>query len=346
MRDVFVRPADLHNETGWALQDSSIIDVDMEAETLGQGLETTTHEDGPETSILEDGPKTPKKTRRKKTDVISPHFGHNAEAKKSTKAPAGTKSIIAIPPLSSPTFGLIQEEFAFEPFKLIVAVIFLNQTRSSTMGIPALRLVLSKWPTVESFASANIEELRPLVKHLGFGTRADTLIAIARKWQHNPPVKNRRYRTKTIHYPYQNAGKEIRPAEVLSDDDPRVGAFEIAHIDGLGPYAWDSWRIFCRDVLRGVASGFNGEDADDGASFEPEWKRVSPGDKELRAFLRWMWLREGIFWDPETGEKLLASEDLMRRAEGGQAQLLGWDEEKALLVGSTAAGSGSGSFLG
>jgi len=36
--------------------------------------------------------------------------------------------------------------------------------------------------------------------------------------------------------------------------------------------------------------------AEDGKMFEPEWMRVVPKDKELRAFLRWKWLKEGWNW--------------------------------------------------
>jgi len=51
-----------------------------------------------------------------------------------------------------------------------------------------------------------------------------------------------------------------------------------------------------------------------GDSFEPEWKRVQPSDKELRAFLKWMWLKEGIAWNPDSGEKTIASVDILEAA--------------------------------
>lgn len=84
-----------------------------------------------------------------------------------------------------------------------------------------------------------------------------------------------------------------------------------------GPYALDSWRIFCRDVLRGVATGWNGENSKQ-EGFQPEWMRVLPEDKELRAYLRWMWLKEGFVWDPYTGEKEVAGPELVRAAMGGE----------------------------
>jgi methyl-CpG-binding domain protein 4 len=64
--------------------------------------------------------------------------------------------------------------------------------------------------------------------------------------------------------------------------------WEIAHIPGIGAYALDSWRIFCRDRLR--LEG--GEEI----GVEEEWKRVVPNDKEVRAFCRWKWAKENVRW--------------------------------------------------
>jgi hypothetical protein len=63
-------------------------------------------------------------------------------------------------------------------------------------------------------------------------------------------------------------------------------AWEIGHLT-QGPYALDSWRIFCRDVLLGRSEHWTGKGSEPG--FQPEWMRVLPRDKELRACLRWMW---------------------------------------------------------
>lgn len=143
--------------------------------------------------------------------------------------------------------------------------------------------------------------------------RALTLLSLAKTWEMDPAQKGLRYKTSS--YPDAEASKGIAHDEVLSDDDLREGAFEVGHLPGLGPYAFDSWRIFCRDKLRDLADGWNGEGA--GSDFEPEWKRVLPKDKELRAMLQWMWLKEGFVWNPRTGEKDIASEELLLKAEEG-----------------------------
>jgi hypothetical protein len=213
--------------------------------------------------------------------------------------------VIKAPPLSSPTFGIIQEELASNPFHLLIAVTLLNKTRA-TVALPAFRALVARWATPAALAAADPRELEERLRPLGLQTRrARTLLALARDWLADAPRLGARRRT--LGYPFAGAGADVGRAEVLGDGDPRAGALEVAHLRGLGAYAWDSWRIFCRDVLRGVATGWNGEGAaaagGEGA-FEPEWKRVQPMDKELRAFLNWMWLKEGLAWDPDTGEKV------------------------------------------
>ena len=134
------------------------------------------------------------------------------------------------------------------------------------------------------------------------------------------PVKGMRWRT--LHYPVKGDGKAYKANVAVEEDTEAIaGALEIGHIPGCGPYAWDSWRIFCRDVLRGVATDYNGQNADAGELFEPEWQRVLPLDKELRATLRWMWLREGWIWDPLTGQKRMATNEEMEAAVRGQMEM-------------------------
>ncbi|TDZ29910.1 Pyroglutamyl-peptidase 1 [Colletotrichum spinosum] len=88
-------------------------------------------------------------------------------------------------------------------------------------------------------------------------------------------------------------------------------AWEMGHFT-QGKYALDSWRIFCRDELLGRAKDWNGGGA--APNFQPEWMRVRPDDKELRACLRWMWMREGWEWDPVTGEKTVLREEMRKAA--------------------------------
>jgi hypothetical protein len=93
-----------------------------------------------------------------------------------------------------------------------------------------------------------------------------------------------------LHYPDRGHGLDVKPGEILELGDEREG-WEIAHLPGMGPYALDSYRIFCRDRLREVEEG------------EPEWKRVLPLDKDLKPYLKWRWAQDGWDWDELTGKR-------------------------------------------
>ncbi|QDS67628.1 hypothetical protein FKW77_004344 [Venturia effusa] len=259
---------------------------------------------------------------KRKTAKASSFF--DTPSPKKPRPAAGTVSCIDVPPLSDAVFGLVQEELAHDPFQLLVAVIFLNKTRGK-YAIPVFREVIEAYPTPQALENADSATLSDMIKPLGlFNQRAATLVDLARVWNLHPPTKGRRVMTPK--YPKSDSHKGIDPMEVLGDDDAREGALEIGHLPGIGAYAFDSWRIFCRDELRAVATDWNGGGASE-EDFVPEWKRVLPKDKELRAYLRWMWLKEGVKWNPLTGEKDIASAELLRAAELGG---LDWDEVDAM----------------
>lgn len=245
-------------------------------------------------------PKTPKL----KLPKISPYF---------PKVPAEPESCLPFPPTDAPSFGLIQEQLAHEPFKLLLATIFLNRTRGG-VALPVLFKVFARYPTIDAMAAADLSELVSMIHCLGFqNQRARKCIALARFWQTDPPVKGKRYRK--LHYPNKLDGRDVGRDECVDDEDPR-SAWEIAHLPGVGAYSLDSWRIFCRDELRGLADDWKGTGAST-KGFVPEWKSVLPQDKELRAYLTWMWLKEGWVWDRHTGDLTPASEKMLRAARKG-----------------------------
>lgn len=254
--------------------------------------------------------------KRKPMPRISPYFQSMPSPSQSPAA----ESCLPFPPISAPTFGLVQEQLAHDPFRMLIATIFLNRTRGG-VAIPVLFNFFDRYPTIEAVANASIKDVVDSIRCLGFqNQRARKCVELARTWLEKPPTKGRRYRK--INYPRKGDGHDVGAEEVIGDDadDPRV-AWEIAHLRGVGTYALDSWRIFCRDELRGLAKDWMGTGAEGNGDFEPEWKRVLPTDKELRAYLTWMWLKEGWIWDPETGQRTRASEEMMRAArKGGYAR--------------------------
>lgn len=290
--------------------------------------------------------KTPAK--RKAGLTKSPYFPH------AHKARPQFLSTLPFPPLHLPHFGLMQEKLAHDPFRLLLATIFLNKTPGQR-AMPVFYELMARYPTPEALADAKQSDVTALIQCLGFqNQRAAKCIAMARTWCERPPKRGKRYRK--LHYPCKGDGRDIKEDEVLGDEDELLDlgedaadddeaavkksnkrvAWEISHLPGIGAYGHDSWRMFCRDQLRELSSGWNGEDpprntrnnnknhkthnhnndTTNSPPFEPEWKRVLPLDKELRAWMTWMWMKEGWVWDKETGQRSRAPEELMALAQG------------------------------
>jgi methyl-CpG-binding domain protein 4 len=186
-------------------------------------------------------------------------------------------------------YGIIQERIHTSLYALVVQAILWNQTHGLTAR-PILFHILTMYPTPLSLSQAHPKEMIAMLRPIGLqNIRALRLIALGQAWVGAPPCKERRYRK--LHYPSQGCGTNVKPGEVLRLEDERQG-WEIAHLPGMGAYALDSFRIFYRDRLRGVGSA----DGD-----EPEWKRVVPKDKDLKAYLKWRWAEDGWNWDETTG---------------------------------------------
>ena len=272
---------------------------------------------------------TPRRIQKITAPTVSPYFAKSVQKRiKKTESPyfpspsatspkASDKlSCIPFPPLQATSFGLVQEALAHNPFRLLLAVIFLNKTRGH-VALPVFYELMERYPTPADLAAANLDDVVEIIQGLGLqNQRAATCINLAKAWLERPPERKKRYRV--LHYPKKGDGKDIKTGEIIAEGDERVG-WEIGQLPGVGAYAIDSWRIFCRDELRGLTSGLAKELTSEAkeADVEKEWARVLPLDKELRAYLRWRWLRNGWEWDPVTGERKRADEDAMAKADKG-----------------------------
>ena len=242
------------------------------------------------------------------------------------KPPHKQISCIPFPPLSSTRFGLVQESLASHPFHLLIAVIFLNKTRGA-VAMPVFYTFIARFPDPASLAAAEQTVVVSYFQNLGLqNQRAKKCIALAKAWLEHPPVRGKRWRR--LHYPMLGNGKDIKSSEepIADEEEDARMAWEVGHLPGIGAYGIDSWRIFCRDDLRGLGPsvlpelGDGGEEARkmiEEEEIKREWTRVVPTDKELRAYLRWRWLRLGWEWDPKTGERRRAEEKVVREAESG-----------------------------
>ncbi|KAK8089107.1 hypothetical protein PG997_004068 [Apiospora hydei] len=276
--------------------------------------------------VLRSSTCTPKRTNSSKFFESIPKASSPTKAK-SLRPPKGTVSALPFPTLSAPRFGLVQEELAGDPFRLLIAVTFLVKT-SGKAAIPVFRRLMDKFPGPGALAEARASEISAMIKHLGLSVvRTAQIQKFARIWLEKAPAKGVRYGVKN--YPRAGDGSEIRAGEEVSaeeHDDSRTSAWEIGHMT-QGPYAIDSWRIFCRDVLLGRAQDWKGKGRE--GEFQPEWMRVLPQDKELRAYLRWMWMLEGWAWDPATGDKEVLSEQLRSAVNEGR---VAWDNTGNLTI--------------
>lgn len=262
--------------------------------------------------------------------VFSPYFSTPSSTPIRTspkRPPAGRVSCVPFPRLSSSFFGIVQERVAHEPLWLLVAVTLLIKT-NGRLAIPVFYEVKRRFPTASQLADpANAQELSDMIRHLGLAVvRIDYLQKYANAFLDQPPRPDVRYRVRN--YARRDVGPSHSGLDGFSDapeislqtpnnDDGDPEAWEIGHMT-KGKYAIDSWRIFCRDELLGRAEDWNGKGRE--PEFQPEWMRVIPQDKELRAYLRWMWMREGWEWDPVSGERTVLREEMRRAVDEGRVE--------------------------
>ncbi|MCJ1334516.1 hypothetical protein MMC10_011228 [Thelotrema lepadinum] len=222
----------------------------------------------------------PKKRRRTTTEFQKTTTSITKSIDVSTQPKTATR---LDRPLSASTFGLVQERIADNLYHLVLQAILWNQT-TGRQARPVFEQLIALYPNPMSLASASLSELTTLLHPIGLhNIRAARCIALGKRWCELPPSADKQYIRKKYHL--QSNGEGL--------------GWEIGHLPGVGPYALDSYRIFHRDKLRGLAQNWLGDGAAKG--FEPEWKRVLPTDKELRAYLKWMWMKDGWEWDERTG---------------------------------------------
>ncbi|KAM9878339.1 methyl-CpG binding domain-containing protein 4 [Verticillium dahliae] len=250
-------------------------------------------------------------TFKSRSPVKSPFFcpEEPRPSPKTRRPVAGTVSAIPFPPLTAPCFSLIQENLSQDPFWLLIAVTFLIKT-AGKLAIPAFYKVKERFPTPEHLAASEATaEITDMIRHLGLAVHRTSMIQkYARSWVETPPQPGVVYRVRG--YDRREVPGELPLDATTPTDNREAGdAWEIGHMT-QGKYALDSWRIFCRDELLGRAQDWNGLGAP--PEFQPEWMRVRPDDKELRACLRWMYMKEGWEWDPTTGEKTVLRPEMER----------------------------------
>ncbi|KZT66104.1 hypothetical protein DAEQUDRAFT_715406 [Daedalea quercina L-15889] len=175
---------------------------------------------------------------------------------------------------------LIQEHVADDPWKLLLAVTLLNKT-AGVQAVPVFFSLIEEWPTPGALAQACPRAVEERISHLGLGrSRTARLIKLSQVYLEDPPRPeilraSRCYLNVRMH---SVGGENTVPGIIRQRYPPTC----ISHLPGSGPYALDSYRIFCC-----------GND---------NWKDVVPSDKELSKYLQWKWaVMEFRRWDPFNG---------------------------------------------
>ncbi|KAK9406105.1 methyl-CpG-binding domain protein 4 [Crotalus adamanteus] len=150
-----------------------------------------------------------KKSHTQKTQVerrkTSPYFSRKLI--KEAPSPPRRKTFRKWTPPRSP-FNLVQETLFHDPWKLLIATIFLNKT-SGKMAFPVLWEFFKKYPSPKVARLANWKEMSELLKPLGlYELRAKTIVKFSDE-----------YLVKQWKYPIE--------------------------LHGIGKYGNDSYRIFC-----------------------------------------------------------------------------------------------------
>lgn len=131
-------------------------------------------------------------------------------------------------PPKSPV-GLIQEELWPDEWKILISCLMLNQTTRKQVD-KVIWKFFDKWPDPHSLMSANVKDVSVLLRPLGFYNRRP------------------------------------RAMKKFTEEYLNVDWAEPIELYGIGKYANDAWRIFCKG----------------------DWHSVEPQDHALNKYHSWL----------------------------------------------------------
>ncbi|KAF4521581.1 hypothetical protein B566_EDAN001301 [Ephemera danica] len=215
----------LHNKAGieWAdIMDAVESSSDSHSNSSHKGVDSASRKHA-EQNVSSTETTESQQTSVKKRLNLSPYFKKPPMSKtvkskyfnntEPQKAKEIMDSVGWIPPQSP--YKLIQESLYHDPWKLLIATIFLNKT-SGKVAIPLVWKFFEKWPTPKAAYTADKRELAHFLKPMGLhNRRAERISQFSYEYCH-----------KSWLYP-----KELH---------------------GINKYGNDSFRIFCRNEWRNV----------------------------------------------------------------------------------------------
>ncbi|KAF0392007.1 DNA glycosylase [Gigaspora margarita] len=139
-------------------------------------------------------------------------------------------------PMPSP-LNLVQESLYYDPWKHLIATMFLNRTRGC-QALPLLWKFLDEYPTPQIAIKADANKLADLLRPLGLqNIRAERIIKFSQSYLIRPNFSS--------------------PRELF----------------GMGKYAEDSWRLFCGEKDNAWMKGSGFEPEDKVLKLYIEWRR-------------------------------------------------------------------------
>lgn len=141
----------------------------------------------------------------------------------------------------------------YSQFKVLVTCIFLNKTPADR----AARFIadfLQRYPNPQSIRDVPESDIRSYFNTLGLFRRASWIKNLAEQFVLDPPMPQIMRR---------KSGKDAGYAS------------EVAHLAGVGNYASDAWRLFCKEEFY----------ARHNIVVTDEWKRVQTKDKALQKYI-------------------------------------------------------------
>ena len=128
-------------------------------------------------------------------------------------------------------FGLLEELFADDPWKLLLSTILLNRTTRRQVD-SILYKFLELWPTAKDAANADVAEILQVVTPLGIKYRRSAGIIRFSK-EYIELIRSKRSR----HFAADAGDSESDPAFALEDND-------VLNLHRCGRYALSAYRIF------------------------------------------------------------------------------------------------------
>ncbi|XP_077132840.1 methyl-CpG-binding domain protein 4 isoform X1 [Ranitomeya variabilis] len=219
--------------------------LQLPTDTEQEGTASDSHQDNSDSDPI---PRS--QVEKRKT---SPYF--SKKVLREAMNPPRRKAFCKWTPPRSP-FNLVQETLFHDPWKLLIATIFLNKT-SGKMAVPVLWSFLEKYPTPDMARAADWKEMSELLQPLGlYELRAKTIVRFSGITEHSRDITGSA----------AGEGALISPVFYNADEFLTKKWRYPIELHGIGKYGNDSYRIFCVN----------------------EWREVRPEDHKLNSYHSWL----------------------------------------------------------